>query len=321
MMTATSFSTYLESLSPFWKMGVIVLGVLVVASAAVAAVRLASPRKDYSELSARVRAWWIMAGLFFAAISFSDPVSLVFFALLSFWAVKEYITLLKTRPADHHGLVLTFLAIPIQYYWIATGWYGMFIIFIPVFVFLSLPVRLVLSKETAGFVASASQIQWGLMAFVFGLSHLGYLLTVPNYGGTGVNGRTLLLFLVFVTEMSDVLQYVWGKTLGRRKIIPTVSPNKTWEGFFGGVATTILLSLSIRFLTPFSVGETLLVSLMITVAGFCGGAVMSAVKRDFGVKDFGASIPGHGGMLDRVDSLCYAAPIFFHYVRYFHPWD
>jgi phosphatidate cytidylyltransferase len=217
--------------------------------------------------------------------------------------------------------VLTFLSIPIQYYWIAIGWYGMFVIFIPVFVFLSLPVRLVLSKETAGFVASASQIQWGLMAFVFGLSHLGFLLTVPSYGGTGVNGRTLLLFLVFVAEMSDVLQYVWGKTLGRHKIIPTVSPNKTWEGFIGGIATTTLLSLSIRFLTPFSVGETLLVSLMITVAGFCGGAVMSAVKRDFGVKDFGASIPGHGGMLDRVDSLCYAAPIFFHYVRYFHSWD
>lgn len=302
-------------------MGLIVLAVLAVATTAVVGIRLARPSKDYSELSARVRAWWIMAGLFFAAISFSDSVSLVFFGFLSFWAVKEYITLLKTRPADHHSLVLTFLAIPVQYYWIAIGWYGMFIIFIPVFVFLSLPVRLVLSKETAGFVASASQIQWGLMAFVFGLSHLGYLLTVPAYGATGVNGRTLLLYLVFVVEMSDVLQYVWGKTLGKHKIIPAVSPNKTWEGFLGGIASATALSLLIRFLTPFSVAETILVGLIITVAGFCGGAVMSAVKRDFGVKDFGASIPGHGGMLDRVDSLCYAAPIFFHYVRYFHPWD
>ena len=320
-MIANSFTVYVESLSPVWKMGLVVLGILAVASAAVLSLRLARPSKDFSELRARVRAWWIMAALFFAAISFSNPVSLVFFAFLSFWAVKEYITLLKTRPADHHGLVLTFLAIPIQYYWIAIGWYGMFIIFIPVFVFLSLPVRLVLSKETAGFVASASQIQWGLMAFVFGLSHLGYLLTVPDYPGTQINGRTLILFLVFVVEISDVLQYVWGKTVGRHKIIPAVSPNKTWEGFLGGIATTTLLSLAIRFLTPFSIGETVLVSLMITVAGFCGGAVMSAVKRDFGVKDFGASIPGHGGMLDRVDSLCYAAPIFFHYVRYFHSWD
>ena len=136
--------------------------------------------------------------------------------------------------------------------------------------------------------------------------------------GSSINGRTLLLFLVFVVEMSDVLQYVWGKTLGRHPIIPSVSPNKTWEGFLGGIASTALLSLAIRFLTPFSVGETLIVTLLITIAGFCGGAVMSAVKRDFGVKDFGGLIPGHGGMLDRVDSLCYAAPVFLHYVRWFH---
>jgi len=258
------------------------------------------------------------AAVFFAAILVSNRVSLVFFGFLSFWAMKEYITLLKTRPADHHALVFTFLAIPIQYYWIATGWYGMFIIFIPVYMLLALPVRMVLSKETAGFVASASQIHLGLMFFVFGLSHMAYLLTVGEIDGTGANGRTLVLFLVFVVEMSDVLQYVWGKTTGRHKIIPTVSPNKTWEGFIGGVISASLLSLAIRFLTPFSVIETLLVSLLITIAGFCGGAVMSAIKRDFGVKDFGSAIPGHGGMLDRVDSLCYAAPIFFHYVRYFY---
>src|SRR5262249_39879382 len=134
----------------------------------------------------------------------------------------------------------------------------------------------------------------------------------------GVSGRMLVLFLVFVVEMSDVLQYIWGKTLGRHKIIPAVSPNKTWEGFLGGIATATALSLAVRFLTPFSVRETMAVSLLITVAGFFGGAVMSAVKRDFGVKDFGHAIPGHGGALDRVDSLCYAAPIFFHYVWYFY---
>jgi phosphatidate cytidylyltransferase len=141
---------------------------------------------------------------------------------------------------------------------------------------------------------------------------------LPARPGTQASGPTLVLFLVFVTEMSDVLQYVWGKTLGRHKVIPAVSPNKTWEGLVGGILSTMLLSLAIRFLTPFSIPETLLVSLIITVAGFCGGAVMSAVKRDFGVKDFGDVIPGHGGVLDRVDSLCYAAPLFFHYVRYFH---
>lgn len=310
----------ISNISPMFQMGLLVLGVLVLASVAVAALQRARPKKDFSELSARVRAWWIMAAVFFAAIVVSNRLSLVFFALMSFWAMKEYVTLLKTRPADHRALVLTFLAIPIQYLWIGLNppWYGMFIIFIPVYMMLALPARMVLSKETKGFVESASQIHWGLMIFVFGLSHMAYLLTSPTVGDSAANGRTLVLFLVFVVEMSDVLQYIWGKTLGRHKIIPTISPNKTWEGFIGGIASAMLLSLAIRFLTPFSIRETLLVSFLITVAGFCGGAVMSAVKRDFGVKDFGSFIPGHGGMLDRVDSLCYAAPVFFHYVRYFY---
>ena len=119
-------------------------------------------------------------------------------------------------------------------------------------------------------------------------------------------------------NISDVLQFVWGKTLGHHKVIPAVSPNKTWEGLVGGVLCATALSPLLRFLTPFSLPETLGVSLLVCTAGFFGGAVMSAVKRDFGVKDFGGLIPGHGGMLDRLDSLCYAAPLFFHYVRYFH---
>jgi phosphatidate cytidylyltransferase len=305
-------------LAPLYQMGLIVLGILVLSTVIVAVLRRAKPEGSFGELAARVKSWWLMAAVFFVAVAVSERISLIFFAFMSFWGLKEFVTLLKTRPADHKTLVLAFLCIPVQYYWIWDRWYGMFIIFIPVYMFLIIPARLMLSGETAGFVASASQIQWGLMAFVFGLSHMGFLLNLEIAGGNGVNGRTLLLFLVFVVEMSDVLQYVWGKLLGRHKVIPLVSPNKTWEGLAGGMASAILLSLAIRFLTPFTIGETVIVSFLITLAGFLGGAVMSAVKRDFGVKDFGASIPGHGGMLDRVDSLCWAAPVFFHWVRYFH---
>jgi phosphatidate cytidylyltransferase len=147
---------------------------------------------------------------------------------------------------------------------------------------------------------------------------MGFLLNLPGPAGSAAHGRMLLVFLIFVVEMSDVLQYVWGKGWGRHKILPTVSPQKTWEGFLGGIASAVVLSMPMRFLTPFSLTETALVAFLITLAGFCGGAVMSAIKRDFGVKDFGEMIPGHGGMVDRVDSLCYAAPVFFHYVRYFH---
>ena len=308
----------INQLNPVWQMGLIVLVVLVFSSVMVALMRFLRPQGNFSELSSRIKAWWIMAAVFFGAIAVSSRISLVFFGFLSFWALKEYITLLKTRAADHRALVWVFLSVPIQYYWVGTNWYGMSIIFIPVYMFLFLPIRLVLARETAGFVASASQLQWGLMAFVFGLSHLAMLLTLTAIDNSSANGRTLLLFLVFVVEMSDVLQFVWGKTLGRHKILPTVSPNKTWEGFLGGIITTSLAALLIRFLTPFTPLETVGVALLLTVAGFFGGAVMSAVKRDFGVKDFGGLIPGHGGMLDRVDSLCYAAPVFFHYLRYFH---
>ena len=307
------------SLAPAFRMLAVTVAILVVASIVVGVLRRVRPATDWGELAARVRSWWVMASVFFIAILVDERISLVFFALLSFWALKEFVTLLETRPADHRALFWAFLAVPVQYWLIGIGWYGMFVLFIPVYMFLFLPLRLVIAGDPRGFVRSVAQLQWGLMVFVFGLSHLGNLLRFAEpLPGPGVNGRTLVLFLVFVTEMSDVLQYVWGKLLGRHKILPTISPNKTWEGFLGGILSTAALSLFVRFLTPFPVGETLGVALLICVVGFFGGAVMSAVKRDLGTKDFGSLIPGHGGVLDRVDSLCYSAPVFFHYVRYFY---
>ena len=308
-----------RDLAPEWRMGLFVLAVLVVSSLCVAALRFIRRERDFRELTARVRSWWVMASVFFLAVALSDRLSIVFFTLMSFWAMKEYVTLLKTRLADHGALILTFLCIPVQYLWVAQEWYGMFVVFIPVYMFLILATRLVLAGETKGFVASVAEIHWGLMAFVFGLSHLSFLLTFDGRPELGdVNGRTLVLFMVFVIEISDVLQAVWGKALGRRRVLPTVSPNKTWAGLVGGIGTTMAASLAIRFLTPFSVWECLLVVLLVTVAGFFGGAVLSAIKRDFGVKDFGSLIPGHGGMLDRIDSLCFASPVYFHYLAYFY---
>lgn len=304
----------LPPMTPVLTMSAVVLGLLVVSTLVVWVLRRARPEGRWEELAARVKAWWVMAAVFLGAVAVHPAVSLVFFALMSFWALKEYVTLLKTRPQDHATLFWAFASVPAQYWLVHIKWYGVFIIFIPVYMFLLLPVTLVLARETKGFVASASQIHWGLMAFVFGLSHLGYLLQLPALPVGAADGRALVLFVVFVVEMSDVLQYMWGKLLGRHKVLPSVSPNKTWEGLVGGVLSAALLALPLRFLTPFSPLETVLVALGVCIAGFLGGAVMSAVKRDFGVKDFGALIPGHGGMLDRVDSLCWSVPLFFHYV-------
>lgn len=301
-------------------MGMLVLTVLLLSSTLMAFLHWNAEQQTYKKLSSRVNAWWAMAGIFFGALLVDPVITLVFFAFLSFWGLKEYVTLLNTRRSDHRALFWMFLAIPVQYYWIYDGWYGLFVIFIPVYVFLLLPARLVLSRETDGFVNSVSKLHWGLMAFVFGLSHMAFLIQLPisSGGNSAVTGKSLLLFLVFVTEMSDVLQYVWGKLVGTHAIIPDVSPNKTWEGFLGGVFTAGALSVGLRFLTPFTLLETAGVAIGIGVLGFMGDLVMSAIKRDFGIDDFGATIPGHGGMLDRLDSLCYSAPIFFHFVRYFY---
>lgn len=307
-----------QGLSATYQAGCMVLGFLVFATILVTSLQKIKPGAVWTEVGQRIKSWWMMVAVFLAAVAFNRMVSIIFFGFLSFWALKEYVTILDTRRADHRALFWAFLTIPIQYYWVGTQWYGMFIIFIPVYMFLFLPMRLVMAQDPSGFLSSSSKVQWGLMAFVFGLSHMAYLLVMPQVPGSTANGQSLLFFLVLLTELNDVFQYVWGKTLGERKILPTISPKKTWAGFLGGLLTTMGLGLLFRFLTPFDIPSAVGIAFVIAVAGFSGDVVMSAVKRDAGVKDFGVLIPGHGGMLDRVDSLCYTAPLFFHIVRYLY---
>ncbi len=304
--------------SPVYRAGGLVLGILVLSSILVKILEKTSFAAHTQELKLRVKSWWVMAIFFFSAILVNPQITIVFFALMSFWALKEYITIIDTRRADHRALLWAFLCIPIQYYWVISKWYLMFLIFIPVYMFLFIPSRLVLTEQTQGFLASSAKIQWGLWAFVFSISHLAYLSVMPKIGGTLANGQSLLLFLVIVTQGNDVLQFIWGKSLGRHKILPKVSPNKTSEGFWGGTLSTAFLSLFLRFLTPFSIVECLFFAYCIAIAGFFGDVVMAAVKRDAGVKDYGQMIPGHGGVLDRLNSLCYTAPIFFHQMAYFY---
>ncbi|CAI8826335.1 phosphatidate cytidylyltransferase [Methylocaldum szegediense] len=277
------------------------------------------PEKDYTELRLRVRTWWLIVGVFCLVVVSSPTTAVVVLGLVSFLAFKEYLSLIPTRRADYRVLFWAYLAIPVQYYWVHKAWYGMFIIFIPVYMFLFLPLRMVLAGETQGFLRSAGIISWGLMTTVFCLSHMAYLLALPQPVGMHYNGATVLLFLVLLTQLNDVAQYLWGKSLGRHKIVPKVSPNKTWAGFLGGVATTTLLAWLIApWLTPLTEMESVLAGLLIGVCGFVGDVVISALKRDIGVKDSGSLLPGHGGILDRLDSLTYTAPLFFHFIRYLH---
>jgi phosphatidate cytidylyltransferase len=174
----------------------------------------------------------------------------------------------------------------------------------------------VLAGEYEDFLARNSKIQWGLMICVYFVSYAPALLLLDVPGREGQNGK-LLYFLVCVTQLSDVLQYVFGKCLGRHKIAPKISPNKTIEGFIGGVLGAVLIGTGLWWITPFTWWQASLMALVIALMGFFGGLVMSAIKRDRGVKDYGATIPGHGGILDRVDSLCFAAPVFFHVTHFY----
>ncbi len=290
---------------------------LIIASATVAWMKHRQPGRDLNELDQRVRSWWIMVLVFSAAIALGPVVTLVFLGLVSFLALKEYLSMIPTRRADRRVLFWVYLAIPLQFYWIGTHWYGMFIIFIPVYLFLFLPLRMILIGETEGFLRAVGTLHWGVMITVFGLSHAAYLVVLPVGVDAGIEGASLLLYLVFLTQANDVAQYLWGKAFGRRRIVPKVSPNKTWAGFIGGVATTILLALALApWLTPMGNASALLSGLVIALGGFLGDVNMSALKRDLGVKDSGTLIAGHGGVLDRVDSLSFTAPLFFHFVRY-----
>lgn len=295
----------------------IIFGLLIIATLIIA-VMCRKHDKDYKELTQRINSWWIMVLFFIVGALLDTRVAMLFFGLLSYLALKEYFSLIPTRLTDRRIIFYAYLSIIAQYYFAGIQWYGMFIIWIPVYVFLLLPFRQVLTGETAGFLENTSRVQWGLMMFVFGLSHIAYLITLPSLEGHLVSGVELTLYLVFLTEFNDVLQYVWGKSFGKRKIVPQVSPNKTVEGFVGALATTTLLAVLLSFLTPFTPAEAIWAGIIIASGGFIGDVVISMIKRDIGVKDSSSMIPGHGGVLDRVDSLTYTTPLFFHYVYYLY---
>jgi phosphatidate cytidylyltransferase len=283
-----------------------------------------SKRKVIDNLNARIRAWWFMVLIFLSALALGRMGATVLFGLLSFLALREFVTVSPTARGDHRALFWAFFIIlPIQYWLVYTQQYGVFSIFVPVYAFLFLPIRQAFAGVVKQFLVRTAIVQWALMICVYCLSHAPALLMLKLRGSSrGSDGGALLLFfLVTVVELSDVLQYVWGKLFGRHKIAPVLSPSKTWEGFLGGVLSASGVGMALWWITPFRPWQAGLLALAAALLGFFGGLVMSAIKRDRGVKDWGALIEGHGGILDRLDSLCFAAPIFFHLTRRFFSID
>ncbi|AJE20090.1 phosphatidate cytidylyltransferase [Azotobacter chroococcum] len=267
-------------------------------------------------LNARINAWWVMVAVLGGAFWLGHGAVILLFCAVSFFALREFITLTPTRGSDYPALVAAFyFVLPAQYLLIAYDWYGLFSIFIPVYVFLLLPILAALGGDITAFLERAAKVQWGTMIAVFCISHVPALLNldIPEYAGRNL---LLIAWLVLVVQLSDVLQYVCGKLFGKRRIAPRLSPSKTVEGFAGGIALATLTGVALYWITPFNLWQAALIALIVTLLGFFGGLVMSAIKRDRGVKDWGHMIEGHGGMLDRLDSVCFAAPIFFHLLRW-----
>ena len=278
-----------------------------------------SPNAVIDNLNARINAWWAMSLLLGLAFLGGRTGVVVLFGFCSFAALREFVTLTNTARADHRALAVAFFVVlPVQYLLVWHAWYGLYSIFIPVYAFLLLPVLAALGGSTDRYLVRVAETQWALMIAVFCVSHVPALLTlaIPGYGGREV---LLIAWLVVVVQGSDVLQYVWGKLAGRRRLAPALSPSKTVEGAVGGIASASAVGTALCAITPFRWWEAACLALVVTSTGLAGGLVMSAIKRDRGVKDWGHLIAGHGGFIDRLDSVVFAAPVFFHLVRY--GWD
>lgn len=307
------------SASPVWFGLGFVYTILATAGIVIMLLRKRLPKDDLSELRARTKTWFWIIAVVSAALALGDKAAIVFLGFISFLAFKEYLSMIPTRLEDRRVLFWAYLFIPVQYYFVYIGNYDFFVIIIPVYAFLFLAFRFLLTQSTDGFIRSVGMLQWGLMLSVYNISHLAFLFVLHIEHPFAWGGHELFFYVVFLTQFNDVAQYCWGKTLGKHKIIPHVSPGKTWEGFIGGVLTTMILAAALApIFTPFSLLHSLMAGALIACLGFIGDLTISSVKRDLNMKDSGSFLPGHGGILDRLDSLTLTAPLFLHFTRYFY---
>lgn len=278
-----------------------------------------SAKTPKAELTARTNTWWLIVGQLFLALHGPKWFLCLYFAVVSFLALREFFQLAPLRESDLKLRIWMLVVLLLQYFLVWYNWYGLFIVLIPVWTFLLIPMRMIVAGNTTSFLKSLATIQWGLMATVFSISHLAFFNNIVlRFEYMGVRPVNYILLVVILTELNDVFQFIAGKSFGKNKIVPHVSPGKTWEGFWGGVIGSTGLSLLLSpYLVHMPLYHAALFGCLCAVVGFFGDVTESAIKRDIGVKDSGHLLPGHGGILDRIDSLVFTALFSFHYVHYF----
>ncbi len=294
-----------------------IFGVLITVTLAFYIARaIKGPTKLISELIERTLSWWMILVGFSVTIFFSRFFATIALGFVAFVAFRELTSRLNLRLSDRRTLLWCYLSIPFQFFLAYIEWYGMFIIFIPVIMFITLNMRSVAQGDVKGITASLGIIHWSSMLTIFSMSHVAYMLALPETPGYLAGNGGMVLWLVLITELNDVFQFTWGKLFGKHKILPSVSPNKTVEGFLGGMVSTIALGYGLAFLLPISKEYAALLAGIMAFTGFMGDVTVSAIKRDLGIKDMGSSIPGHGGVMDRIDSLAFNSMVCFHLIRY-----
>ncbi len=270
--------------------------------------------------NARIRAWWLMYAILIAAFILGRHSTLVLFGLVSFWALREFITMTPTRRGDHRALFWVFFLItPLQYVLVGLDRYELYSIMIPVFASLLVPARIAISGDPKRFLERSAKIQASMLICVYALSYAPALLNLSlvSYDAKGIEAPWtdnfgLLFYFLLMVQLGDVLTYGWGKLVGQHVIAPHINASRTWEGLIGGVVSTALIGIGFAWATPFGLPEAGCMSAVIAMLGFAGSLTMSAIKRDRGVTDYGTLVRGHAGVLDRIDSVCFAAPVFYH---------
>ena len=323
---------YLKDLTPTQQIGalfILVFGLLLLASVASflfsvrdhgdnAAAELR--RKELRRVDAIIRTSWFMVFVFWVGWVTGDWVALTLFAFVSFFALREFLTLSPTRLGDHRSLVLAFFVVlPVQYWLIGTGHFDLFSVFIPVYVFLALPLASALANDPLRFLERNAKLQWGIMVCIYGMSHVPALLLL-KFPGYDNRNAFLVFFLVIVVQTCMVTQHIASRKLQGTPVAPAISQSFTWHSWGIGVAVGSLLGALLAGITPWVPGTAFAAAFVACVAGSLGHFVMKALKRDRGIPSWGSqgqSVTGAGGLLDRVDALCFAAPVFFHSVRWY----
>lgn len=323
---------YIKDLTPFQQIGVlflIVFGLLLAGSVWAFVLTLKEHddpddalrwREGVHEISSLLRTSWVMMLVFWVSWIAGEWVALSLFGLVSFLGLREFLTLSPTRRGDHRSLVLAFFVVlPAQYWLIASEHFDMFAVFVPVYVFLALPLASALANDPTRFLERNAKLQWGIMVCIYGISHVPALLLL-KFPGYDNRNAFMVFFLVLVVQTSMVTQHYLSRKVSKPIAAPAISTSFNWYSMWMGVLAGSIVGGLLAGITPWVPGTAFAFSFIACTAGAMGHLVMKALKRDRGIPSWGpkvASVTGAGGLLNRIDALCFAAPVFFHSAKWY----